>query len=107
MRAAAEGDERACLRRSLDREVLEVRGAQKPQASASRTPVAIQIDQHRDQFRARVGVDRAVGRTHLAADRGDGRPAGKIDPEFLFYYMVESIAVEFHEQLCEVCADAQ
>ena len=95
---ALERQQRSLGRRHFHDDVIEVVGrSQEPQATAGVLPARVHVDEDRDDL-VRVRVDASVLGAALAANRGRGRPTGKIESELVLEGLAKFVAVELVQQ---------
>ena len=81
--AAAKCDERSLLRWDLDDDVVDIRRRpQEPQTAARVFPRWVHVDHRADDLAGRIGVDIAVARAAMAANRYQRRPMLERDADF-------------------------
>src|ERR1700730_14080003 len=101
--AALKREERAFLRRHFEDHVIEiVTRSQQTQPAADALPFRIHVDQPRDYFCLRIGMDFSI-LLRAAPPRGDhSGPACQIDGEFALKCSTEFRAIEIVDELLKL-----
>src|SRR3954471_11339694 len=100
--AATECQQGAFRWRDFDNHVVNtVSRAQQPKLPAGGFPSGIHINQNRDDFRLRIGMDSAVFFAATAAHRDHVGPVRQIDSELFLERLPKLVATHLLHQLCK------
>src|SRR4029453_1200032 len=100
--AATERQQRPFRWRDLENHVVEiVSGTEQPKPATSGLPPRIHVDENRDDFLLRVGVDFAVFFAATAAYGDHVRSIRQVDAEFLLKRVTKLIASHLLDERCK------